>query len=217
MQCTAVKKENVNIDQLSLFNEAELIDESSKPDEVKDVDIPEDTASARKRGKNKNLKTIREKVIDITMDNPVCDICGGKLVEIKPKITKRLVYVPSQLYVEKTVVHQYVCHECSEREETMYIFQKEGYVEPRPLLKGSMASSSFVVASAYKKLAMGIPFYRQEKELSRKGLSISRQVICNWFVRCARQYLEPVFQRMEQDIRKSSILNMDETTLLCLQ
>lgn len=134
------KKENVNIDQLSLFNEAELIDESSKPDEVKDVDIPEDTASARKRGKNNNLKTIREKVIDITMDNPVCDICGGKLVEIKPKITKRLVYVPSQLYVEKTVVHQYVCHECSEREETMYIFQKEGYVEPRPLLKGSMAS-----------------------------------------------------------------------------
>ena len=75
------KKENVNIDQLSLFNEAELIDESSKPDEVKDVDIPEDTASARKRGKNKNLKTIREKVIDITMDNPVCDICGGKIVE----------------------------------------------------------------------------------------------------------------------------------------
>ena len=129
------------------------------------------------------------------MDNPVCDICGGKLVEIKPKITKRLVYVPSQLYVEKTVVHQYVCHECSEREETMYIFQKEGYVEPRPLLKGSMASSSFVVVSAYKKHAMGIPFYRQEKELSRKGLSISRQVICNWFVRCARQYLEPVFQK----------------------
>lgn len=121
------KKENVNIDQLSLFNEAELIDESSKPDEVKDVDIPEDTASARKRGKNKNLKTIREKVIDITMDNPVCDICGGKLVEIKPKITKRLVYVPSQLYVEKTVVHQYVCHECSEREETMSICKKDTF------------------------------------------------------------------------------------------
>ena len=211
------KKENVNIDQLSLFNEAELVDESSEPDEVKDVDIPEDTAPARKRGKNKNLKTIKEKVIDIAMDNPVCDICGGKLVEIKPKITRRLVYIPSQLYVEKTVIHQYVCHECSEREETMYIFQKEGYVEPRPLLKGSMASSSFVVVSAYKKLAMGIPFYRQEKELGRKGLPISRQVICNWFVRCARQYLEPVFQRMEQDIRKSSILNMDETTLLCLQ
>ena len=79
-------------DQLSLFNEAELVDESSKPDEVKDVDIPEDTASGKKREKNRNLKTIKEKVIDIAMDNPVCDICGGKLVEIKPKITKRLVY-----------------------------------------------------------------------------------------------------------------------------
>lgn len=41
------KKENVNIDQLSLFNEAELVDESSEPDEVKDVDIPEDTASGK--------------------------------------------------------------------------------------------------------------------------------------------------------------------------
>lgn len=29
------KKENVNIDQLSLFNEAELVDESSEPDEVR--------------------------------------------------------------------------------------------------------------------------------------------------------------------------------------
>ena len=33
------KKENVNIDQLSLFNEAELVDESSKPDEIKDVEL----------------------------------------------------------------------------------------------------------------------------------------------------------------------------------
>ena len=196
------KKENVNIDQLSLFNEAELVDESSKSDEIKDVEIPEDTAPARKRVKNKNLRTVKEKIIDIAMDDPVCDICGGKLFEIKPKVTRRLVYIPFQLYVEKTVIHQYVCHECSERGEIMYIFQKEGYVEARPLLKGSMASSSFVVASAYKKLALGIPFYRQEKELSRKGLPISRQVTCNWFVRCARQYMEPVFQRMERDIKK---------------
>lgn len=35
------------------------------------------------------------------MDNPVCDICGGKLDEIKPKEIKRLVYIPSQLYIEK--------------------------------------------------------------------------------------------------------------------
>ena len=58
------RRENVHIDQLSLFNEAELVDESSRPGEVKDIDIPEEPAVKPKRGKNKNLKTIREKVID---------------------------------------------------------------------------------------------------------------------------------------------------------
>ena len=211
------RRENVHIDQLSLFNEAELVDENSKPGEVKDIDIPEEPTVKPKRGKNKNLKTIREKVIDIVMDNPVCDICGGKLDEIKPKVIKRLVYIPSQLYIEKTVVHQYVCHSCSEKEETMYIFQKEGYEEPRPLLKGSMASSSFVVNTAYKKLVMGVPFYRQEKDLNHNGIPVSRQVLCNWFMRSAEKYLKPVFDRMETDMRKADILNMDETTLQCLQ
>ena len=53
------RRENVHIDQLSLFNEAELVDESSRPGEVKDIDIPEEPAVKPKRGKNKNLKTIR--------------------------------------------------------------------------------------------------------------------------------------------------------------
>ena len=106
------RRENVHIDQLSLFNEAKLVDESSRPGEVKDIDIPE---------------------------------------------------------------------------------------KPRPLLKGSMASSSFVVNTAYKKLVMGVPFYRQEKDLNHNGIPVSRQVLCNWFMRSAEKYLKPVFDRMETD------------------
>ena len=89
----------------------------------------------------------------------------------------------------------------------MYIFQKEGYEEPRPLLKGSLASSSFVVNTAYKKLIMGVPFYRQEKDLNHNGIPVSRQVLCNWFMRSAEKYLKPVFDRMETDMRKADILN----------
>ena len=55
------KKENVNIDQLSLFNEAELVDESSEPDEVKDVDIPEDTASGKKTWKEQKSQDNQRK------------------------------------------------------------------------------------------------------------------------------------------------------------
>jgi len=112
------KRENVNVDQLSLFNEAEVVDETSTDKEKEEI------VSKKKHGKNKKIKDLKVKVKDIVMDNPVCDICGKPLTEIKPKIIDRLVYIPSELYIERTVVHQYTCHECSEKEETFEYYKE---------------------------------------------------------------------------------------------
>ena len=57
------KKENVNIDQLSLFNEAELVDESFRPDEVKDVDIPEDTTSVKNVERTKISRQSKKRLL----------------------------------------------------------------------------------------------------------------------------------------------------------
>lgn len=211
------KRENVSVDQLSLFNEAEVVDETATTSEKEEPEIQEEVVPKKKHGKNKKIKELKVKVKDIVMDNPVCDICGKPLAEIKPKVIDRLVYIPSELYIERTVIHQYTCHECSEREETFYVFQNENVQLPKQLIKGSSATSSFVSHIAYKKFVLGVPFYRQEKELKDNGASISRQVLCNWAMRCGETYLKPIFNQMELDIRKSEILNMDETTLLCLQ
>lgn len=211
------KRELVDIDvhQLSLFNEAEVnVEEASKEEIEEEIEVK---TVKKKHSKNSKLKDIKVKRIDIEMDNPICDICGGKLSEIKPKIVKRLVYKPSELYIEETIIHQYTCHKCSDKEDTFYIFQNNDYIKPRQLIKGSMVTPSFIANVAYKKFVLGIPFYRQEKDLNDNGLPISRQVMCNWFIRCGNTYLEPLFKRMEEDIRKASIVNMDETTLLCLE
>lgn len=210
------KRENVNIDQLSLFNEAEVVDEISTDEEKAEPEFIE-PEKKKKRGKNTKLKELKVKTIDIVMENPVCEICGGALQDIKPKVVKRLVYKPAEIYIEETVIHQYTCPKCNSAEETMYIFQREDYVEPKQLLKGSMVTASFLANVAYKKFVMGVPYYRQEKDFNYTGLSISRQIICNWIMRCGDEYLKPVFNKMEQDIRQSEIVHMDETTLDCLE
>lgn len=208
------KRELVDINQLSLFNEAEVSNENVSKEELDEEEIK---IVKRKHSRNSKLKELKVKRIDIKMDKPICDICGGKLSEIKPKIIKRLVYKPSELYIEETIVHQYTCHNCSDKEDTFYIFQNDDYKEPRQLIKGSMVTSSFIANVAYKKYVQGVPYYRQEKELNDNGIPISRQVMCNWFIRCGDKYLKPIFNQMEKDIRNADIINMDETTLLCLE
>ena len=210
------KRENVNADQLSLFNEAEVVEDSATPEEKVEPEITV-AVKKKKRGKNTKLKELEVKKIDIVMENPVCDICGGPLEEVKPKVLKRLVYKPAEIYIEETIIHQYTCHKCSDAEETMYLFQNEDYKEPRQLLKGSMFTAQFLSNCAYKKFVMGVPYYRQEKDLNHAGIPISRQILCNWIMRCGDAYLKPIFNKMEQDIRQAKIVNMDETTLLCLE
>ena len=211
------KRENVSVDQLSLFNEAEVTDEISNEEEKAEPEIEPIKSSKKKRCKNRKIKEIKAKTIDIKMDTPICELCGAPLSEIKPKIIERLVYIPAELYIEKTIIHQYTCHKCNEAEETMYVFQNEEYKEPKPLIKGSMATSSFVSKIAYDKFVMCVPYYRQEKELNDNGIPMSRQNICNYVMKCGEKYLKPVFEKMEKDIRSSEIVNMDETTLLCLE
>lgn len=211
------KRENVSVDQLSLFNEAEVIDEVSDDKEKKEPEIDTTKSSKKKHSKNKKLKEIKIKTIDIKMEKPVCEICGSALSEIKPKIVERLVYKPAELYIEKTIVHQYTCHKCNEAEETMYIFQNEEYQEPKQLIKGSIVTSSFVSKIAYDKFVKYVPYYRQEKELNDNGIPMSRQNLCNYMMKCGEKYLKPIFEKMEKDIRSSEIVNMDETTLLCLE
>ncbi len=63
---------------------------------------------------------------------------------------------------------------------------------------------------------MGSPLYRQEQELKRQGIPLSRQTMSNWILKASELYLEPVYEHLHRELLKRDVLHADETTLQVL-
>ena len=89
--------------------------------------------------------------------------------------------------------------------------------QPNPVIKGSFASAEAVAHLMTQKFVMHSPLYRQEQELRQKGIELSRQTMSNWFIAASEQWLEPLYERMKEQLLCESVLHADETTLQVLR
>ncbi len=64
-----------------------------------------------------------------------------------------------------------------------------------------------------QKFVMGSPIYRQEQELKRQGIPLSRQTMSNWILKASQVYLKPVYEQLHKELLKREVLHADETTL----
>lgn len=87
---------------------------------------------------------------------------------------------------------------------------------PAPVLPGSLASPSAMAYIMTQKYVDSMPLYRQEQQLSRLGLELSRQTLANWMIYGAERWLRPLFDRMHEHLLKQDILHADETMLQVL-
>lgn len=53
-------------------------------------------------------------------------------------------------------------------------------------------------------------------EWERSGVHLSRQTMSNWLLRCAEDWLKPIYDRLRQLLCKGEVLHADETTLQVL-
>jgi len=68
-----------------------------------------------------------------------------------------------------------------------------------------------------QKYVNAMPLYRQEKEFERLGIEISRQTMANWVIRCANDWLEPLYTAMKELLRNREVIHADETVLQVLK
>lgn len=213
----AKKSEHVHPDQLSLFNEAEeTVEDASK----KELEEPEITAPSRSKSKKKrkNMKDLPVEIVgEMRPASTICPECGSQMKELAPINHDYLVYVPSKLYVERWVEHVYVCDKCSKETDSLVTAEVDTSNLPARLFEGSNVTGSVLAHVGYEKMLMCIPFYRQEKNYRYNNVYFSRQNLCNWFIKGAKDYLQYVFARMEKDFSTLEIANGDETTLTCLE
>ena len=59
-----------------------------------------------------------------------------------------------------------------------------------------------------------MPLYRQEKDFERYGITVSRQDMANWTIRCAERYLSILYDYLHQKLYDSHVLQADETPVL---
>ena len=214
------KSEDTLMEQLSfLFNEAEVFSAAEK-EETENVTV----VAAHKRHKKHEytLDNIPEGIpveqVEHRLEGEdlVCPQCGDTMTEIGKEVVRTLEIIPAQTIVHEDVYYTYACKSCSENAD-------EGCETPivkapkeKNIIPGSFATPEAIAHIMTQKFVMGSPLYRQELEINRKGIHLSRQTMSNWILKATEDYLTPVYKQLHKELLARDVLHADETTLQVL-
>lgn len=156
----------------------------------------------------KNLEVV-EQIYELPKEELICPKCDSEMTfmrwEIKNEI--KIILAQAQLIVHKKAV--YVCKNCDKNG----IDGSFKTAESTPsLIEKSLVSPSLMAWIMNQKFCLALPLYRQEQELRRMGVNLSRQTMSNWVIAGAR-LLKPLYDALHQNLLARSILHADETVL----
>lgn len=152
---------------------------------------------------------------ELSEEERKCPECGEEMEVIGKKVTKHLEMIPAQVRIREDVYFTYACRKCHENEaDTPPIVETP---QSNPVIKGSFASAEAIAHLMTQKFVMHSPLYRQEQELKQKGIELTRQTMSNWFITATKLWLEPLYDRMKEQLVQENVLHADETTLRVLR
>lgn len=111
--------EKTNLDQLSLFNEAEdTADSTIEEPTVETITYKRKKQHAQREQKLENLpkETIEYR---LPTEDQVCSCCSGELHEMSTEVRREIEIIPAQAKVKEHVRYIYSCRHC-ERNEIEY-------------------------------------------------------------------------------------------------
>lgn len=153
-------------------------------------------------------------VHELPADERVCPDCGGDLHVCGHEVLRREVEViPAQIKAIEHVQTVYTCRDCEKNSDADSLPMIKSNV-PTPVIPGSgIASASLVSFIACNKYVLALPLYRQEQELQRIGVHISRQTMANWLIYASKNYFSKIFDLLIAELISNDILHADETTV----
>ena len=210
------KSDDTLIEQLSfLFDEAEVYSAADK--ETENVTV----VAAHKRHKKHEytLDSIPEgmqtKQVEHRLegDDLVCPQCGDTMTEIGKEVVRTLEIIPAQMVVREDIYYTYACRTCNKDNTETPVVKTP---KEKSIIPGSFATPEAIAHIMTQKFVMGSPLYRQEQEINRKGIHLSRQTMSNWILKATEEYLVPVYKRLHRELLTRGVLHADETTLQVL-
>ena len=205
--------EKLTLDQIKmLFDEIEATAAPQEPEpELETI------AYTRRRGGQRTLDLsslpVEEKHYTLSEAEQVCPKCEGQLHKMGEEVRQELKHTPAKLVLFKHICAKYACRHCQNHEIKTPILTAP---MPAPAFPGSLASPSLVANILCLKYVLGVPLYRQEQDLQRRGVALSRQNLSNWALRGA-DLLLPLYRRLYALLLKRAILHADETEVQVLK
>lgn len=198
--------------QMDLFNEAEATMDPCVPEPTL-----EEAVSGYKR-KAKKAKATREEILaglpvteipcTVPDEDRNCPYCNTPMEVIGKKVVREeLRIIPAKVERIQYVQEVLGCPECKKDGASVIV----GAETPSPLLKHSLASASTVAYVMYQKYVNSIPLYRQEADWKQLGVKLPRATLANWVIKCGIDYMEPVYEQLQQHLLERDIIHADET------
>jgi Transposase and inactivated derivatives len=209
------EKSEYDFTQLSIFNEAELLADVNVP-EPELVEVEKHYRKRTRLTTDKLPEDLSVEVVEYGLpeSEQICPECGGPLHVMGHDTHRELVIIPAQVKIREHVRKIYACRDCEKDECGVPILKSQ---TDEPVIKGSFASPETIAHLITQKFVMGSPLYRQEKELSQRGIMLSRQTMSNWLIRVTEDWLEPIYNALHEVLCTYDVLHADETTLQVLR
>ena len=199
------------------FNQKLLFEELEKeldenPEEVEEIEIK--SYKRNKKGSKKLPDSLpsHDEIHDIPDSDKVCG-CGCQKRCIGEEVTEKLEMLPAYHWKLRIIRPKYACPDCEgvESEESVVT------VAPMPvqLIPKSIATPSLMANIIVGKFCDSLPFYRQEKQFDRYGISISRSRMSDWTMKVGA-LCKPLVDLLKQSLLRGPLLNVDETQLQVL-
>ncbi len=143
----------------------------------------------------------RDVLHDVPEDKRTCG-CGRAKTKIGEDVAEQLEYIPGKLEVLRHIYPKYACSCC-----------KDGVTRAPSAsgpISGGLAAPGLLAHVVVSKLIEHMPLYRQQDELARAGILLSRSTLCGWLEQCA-QVFKPLVDLMHKEVLKSEAMQGDET------
>ena len=203
------KSESLGVDQLSIFNEAQL-----PRDEIAIVKADEElTVAAYTRQTSRGRKPLptylprEQRIYDLDEAEKIC-ACGHELTYIKDEKSEQLEMIPAKVYVIEHIRKKYACRHCEDTIKTATM--------PAQPIPRSIAGPGLLSHVLVSKFQDHLPLHRQEHILRRIGIDLPRSTLCLWVIR-AGELLTPLMEMIRQSILGYDIAYSDETTVQVLK
>jgi transposase len=196
-------------EQGRLFNEAEVEAAAGVDDDTDAIAVPAHTRKKRGRRPLPDFLPVQEILHDLPEEEKICaHDPSHELVEISRETSDQLKFIPATVEIVRHVRPKYACPHC-----------KQGVkIAPMPKLPipKSLATPSLLAHVATSKYVDALPLYRQEKIFQRLGVDASRATLASWMVKMG-DLVEPLMDRIREEIRGSSFAQCDETPFQVLK